>query len=1431
MSKKLKTGQKYSFGQHLVELRQLIATRRSPSKKLLDTLRDFCTHDDCAAGASPVCLPATAVEVCAPIINHICEKDTDDSRKILRVAHYLLRRVLSSPHGRGIPKDVIESIVATLKSREMTHKHFPRRMEALRTLASCLRCTREPETFLNQLLVLVRSGLKDCLTWEQRVSVAKRRKEILTLHQELWLAQAYFSSSAYIVHHSFDQASRASSAELLEYYIFGICSKSVPVARNCASQLLALASSQPELVATKLAPLLPQHHSMHDVLQLSDEFVCVKMLDTFCCLASGKSVVVIKNHNRSREYREQFSEAIAFVLATDERWRVVLHAIRALANVSWSAIKNSQMFVDESGDVVGVSLHQSNSMNTNNIIGTNNHLMPLALMDRVINQLSNGLVRGLNILSHLSSDHMNHEKDIKSKQVQEGLSENQPCLFVHTVLRTIAAVGRCHAVHLVQSKSAQFVIDVPSRGTDALQTVLAPNLWKLAISSSDSIRLQSLLALVWLAPSPPESVVTDAEKTCYHLSKDPKNHADWTQTQSTLDDLELLLEKTPPLPQELAQELLRQFRGRVALSPTLSPLLLRWRHFLVGREVSVGGTISIWQTCLRLGDFARSALLSSLFDIINGDQPSFIGNKNVTFEDSNRSRLSHLRLRRAALWMLGQHGVQLCGPSEIAWLKHHSTTIMDHGNNRIGGDGGERGGGGVFELDFGLNQNKNSVELPNDLDEILTTTVNNGDPDVGNPAMRSILLLLLTSLQCDDLQSRRASALALASIGLDSCATVALKVIVRDIFCRLVKSSTFRNLSLDDITIPVLAHLESMLQIERSRVKEGTWKPIQISVVYPLRDQLESKLAGSKKVEEVEKVEKVEQIEEIKEAKEVDNFKLVTDTSMDNTNTGGIEETENMTSKVRVPEKNIWTISEKQNAKYIMHYNNLVSSSEVEDPPSLAHVLPFFERSMLPREKIMKVWMLVNIKHESQIVSLEQFKVAFHIVTAIAVLNVEVPTALSPDLKSLVEDVPKVVKSVTEPLVLLDHLSDSNTKKNQPLLPDDFAGRFVDGGFVDIEFADGGFNGDFDGDFDNDLDSSFLGGGFFVTNGQDDFSGGGQFDGGQFDGGQFDGDLGQHQKNPQQMQQDISPPSVQAVVNDEKNRKSSDLIDIFENSSNTFDTTKDGVKTKMQYFNNHLEHGDDNCFALSGNTFKEQGFSNFPGTQKPRRGDDVGTIGKNFGTFSAFQNINSRGDIHNPNTESDSGMNFTQRRYEQNPVMPNDTPELISFEQSLAMELAKQYGTQEAEGDITNARNSEVNNNRFQNGFSLENMFHNNPSGPIGPLTQEPSQMSNYGSLEDQTYFLNSLFQSVARPKTFLSGMEAVNFLRRSGLKDTALRQIWEVSAKGSGVLSLEGFREAMRLVSKLQSLNSQQEQDDFVSNMCSFVNRNERLPLPVLHE
>ena len=386
------------FGQDFQNIRLLCKTNTRPNRKLLDTLRDFCIHDNHSSASSPVCLPATAVEVCLPLITSICSKDTDDSRKILRLAHYLLRRVLQSPHGKNIPSDILETLIATLKTKELIHKHIPRRMESLRTLTCCLNNIHEPETLVNELLLIVRSGLKNLITWKSRLATTKRRKEILALHQELWLAQSYFSTSGYILNSSVQQiASNISSKELLNYYIFGICSVHPAVARNCASQLLILAKTRSLLVANALLPLLPHcwlQNGKRSLIYLEEEFVCVKMLDVFCILGNlNKNQTTTNQHSNEsvtkssqsfdslesldsldsmesskslksssqqlKELSVQYCKAIAFVLATDTRWRVILHAIRSLGNVSWLLIEQTQMAVNDGGDVVNVSIHSN----------------------------------------------------------------------------------------------------------------------------------------------------------------------------------------------------------------------------------------------------------------------------------------------------------------------------------------------------------------------------------------------------------------------------------------------------------------------------------------------------------------------------------------------------------------------------------------------------------------------------------------------------------------------------------------------------------------------------------------------------------------------------------------------------------------------------------------------------------------------------------------------------------------------------------------------------------------------------------------------------------------------------------------------------------------------------------------------------------------
>ena len=101
-------------------------------------------------------------------------------------------------------------------------------------------------------------------------------------------------------------------------------------------------------------------------------------------------------------------------------------------------------------------------------------------------------------------------------------------------------------------------------------------------------------------------------------------------------------------------------------------------------------------------------------------------------------------------------------------------------------------------------------------------------------------------------------------------------------------------------------------------------------------------------------------------------------------------------------DQEIWVISDKQSAKYLKHFNLLKETSPY-DPPLLSHVLTFFGASSLSHDMLMKVWTLVQVDegHESQHVSLAQFSVAFHIVTAVAVLGVAIPIVLSDELSSL----------------------------------------------------------------------------------------------------------------------------------------------------------------------------------------------------------------------------------------------------------------------------------------------------------------------------------------------------------------------------------------------------------------------------------------------
>jgi hypothetical protein len=130
-----------------------------------------------------------------------------------------------------------------------------------------------------------------------------------------------------------------------------------------------------------------------------------------------------------------------------------------------------------------------------------------------------------------------------------------------------------------------------------------------------------------------------------------------------------------------------------------------------------------------------------------------------------------------------------------------------------------------------------------------------------------------------------------------------------------------------------------------------------------------------------------------------------------------------------------------------------------------------------------------------------------------------------------------------------------------------------------------------------------------------------------------------------------------------------------------------------------------------------------------------------------------------------------------------------------------------------------------QNGYPIRT----NVLGDFANVSLPSLPLFECGSLKNQTTALDLLFvQADANGDGIVGGQEGVPFLTRSGLAKDNLREIWEVASQGRPSLDIEAFREAMRLVAKLQTIRSTQEQDEYVKNM-SLVNKEEHLPMPIL--
>ena len=819
-----RTGDVKPFGECIQQVKAVLSSKKPKLRTLLELLREFCSHDRLDAASSPVCLPQTVVDICEPIFCSISSaKDSDDCRKCLGVAHYLMRRVLKSPHGYGIPKETLRKVVSALQNREMKHKHEPRRAAALRTLGCCLNTDSDgPST---SMLSLVREDLKRFLTLDQRLEASKKRKVTSACRKEYWCAQALTSVTAHIVknverkHADWAPSLESGRSDLLNYYLYGICCRSIAVARRCASQIVVLANVCGEEIAAKLSPLLPQRRD--SALRLSDSFVCVRMLEVFTRL----SKLSLGEGSKSQiSIPQEFCEAIAYILVTDHRWRIRLCATRSLASVSWYAIEQTHIILDANCEVTKTSFVGGQGKGNTSDLPSGS--VELALMDKLINQLSNGLKLGIRRLAKQHRQSESPPEDFHRETELKGREEDETgpsIIFVHTVLRTIADVGRSHAQYLAEVKYSALDYEGTSRGTAALRTTLAPNLWQLAINSSDSIRLQSLIALVWLTPVPQSAT---------------EKHSSSAASSTALDDLRLLLEQMPPLPHDLANELLNQFKLRVSLCPKLSPFILRWHHYSVGAAVKTSAIISIWSMCIKLGVESRNAVLTCLLSIVDGHHPM---NDTTTAPPAfvaaygSRTRLPYMRLRRSALWMLGHCGVELVA-SKVDVKSESKASLLDPSMNHDNALSDIHCGpstGSLDEISRSLSVPEDGFPFPHMLQSL---------------KMQQILSRLLASVQFDEWQDCRTSIVALISLGLHKYASITLRVVVYEVLTKLMDRLVGLSCSMKDILAPALDELDVILNDIDDTLQTGTWKHAETPEVDTLLKSIKEKYSRQRQI-------------------------------------------------------------------------------------------------------------------------------------------------------------------------------------------------------------------------------------------------------------------------------------------------------------------------------------------------------------------------------------------------------------------------------------------------------------------------------------------------------------------------------------------------------------------------------------------------------
>ena len=370
------------------------------------------------------------------------------------------------------------------------------------------------------------------------------------------------------------------------------------------------------------------------------------------------------------------------------------HAARALAHAaskSWNKLQDCYICANEEGLVFDIIMNASDDVNknVNNSDAdaqegrTRSRSLETAFNMKLMFSLANMLAEALSLATQIYSQEQRgvsessggdllssrggiDEADTFQDNI-DGSSENDisndfssSTLFFHAILRTIAAVGRQHIRYVFVANHKSNLGDDFSgnaiNGTQALRATLTSQISSLTTFSIASIRLQALFALLWLTPAPSE----------YHNSQSDEEGVTYI---NDLKHFRKILYSIKEFPREMGMEFLHSFKERICLSPSLTPLLLRWYYYPFARNAyETKHMVELWNMCADLGAEPRQWTLRQIFALLDGDHPH---NNRGSVDDSpfyNRVTLSSglQELQRAAITFVGHFGHELCHPTSVA---------------------------------------------------------------------------------------------------------------------------------------------------------------------------------------------------------------------------------------------------------------------------------------------------------------------------------------------------------------------------------------------------------------------------------------------------------------------------------------------------------------------------------------------------------------------------------------------------------------------------------------------------------------------------------------------------------------------------------------------------------------------------------------------